>query len=51
MGYFGVGEGFVVGSTHVVEQLSFCMFPSILTFEFDSILRLFLTFGALMGYF
>ena len=51
MGYFGVDEGFVVGSTHVVEQLSFCMFPSILTFEFDSILRSFVTFWGPNGLF
>ena len=25
----------VLGYTHVVEQLSFSMFPSILTFDFD----------------
>ena len=34
----------VLGSTHVVEQLSFSMFPSILTFDFDLILGLFLIF-------
>ena len=28
----------VLGSTRVVEQLSFSMFPSILTFDFDLIL-------------
>ena len=33
-----------MGSTHVVEQLSFSLFPSILTFDFDSILGSFLTF-------
>ena len=33
-----------MGSTFVVEQLSFSMFPSILTFEFDLILGLFLSF-------
>ena len=31
-------------STNVVEQLSFSMFPSILTFDFDLILGSFLTF-------
>ena len=31
----------VLGSTHVVEQLSFSAIPSILTFEFDLILGLF----------
>ena len=36
----GVGKGFktVLGYTYVVEQLSFSMFPSILTFDFDLIL-------------
>ena len=34
----------VLGSTHVFEQLSFSMIPSILTFEFDLILGSFLTF-------
>ena len=33
-----------MGSTHVVEQLSFSMLPSILTFDFDLILGSFLTF-------
>jgi len=32
-----------LGSTHVVEQLSFSLFLSILTFDFDSILGSFLT--------
>ena len=46
MGYFcfNVGLKTVLGSTHVVEQLSFSMFPSILTFDLDSILGSFLTF-------
>ena len=43
----------VFGSTHVVEQLSFSLFLSILTFDFDSILGSFLTFwgpnGLLLG--
>ena len=40
----------VFGSTHVVERLSFSMFPSIPTFELDLILGSFLTFfGALIG--
>ena len=46
MGYFW-GWGMVrklLGSTHVVEQLSFSMFLSILTFDFESILGLFFTF-------
>ena len=41
----------VLGSTNIVEQLSFFMFLSIMTFEFDFILGSFFTFGALMGYF
>ena len=41
----------VVGSTHVVEQLSFSMFPSTLAFNFDLMFWSFLTFWALMGYF
>ena len=45
------GTKTVLGSTHVVEQLSFSMFPSLLTFDFDLILGLFFTFWALMGYF
>ena len=39
----------VLGSTHVVEQLSFSMFPSTLAFDFDLMLGSFLTFWALMG--
>ena len=34
----------VLGSNYVVEQLSSSLFFSILTFDFDSILGLFLTF-------
>ena len=34
----------VLGSTHIVEQLSFTMFLSILTFEFDLILGSFFYF-------
>ena len=55
MANFGVGLGFNTdfGSTHVVEQLSFSLFLSILTFDFDSILGSFLTFwgpnGLLLG--
>ena len=41
----------VLGSTHVVEQLSFSMFPSILTFDFDLILGSFLIFGGPNGLF
>ena len=45
------GSKTVLGSTHVVEQLSFSMLPSILIFDFDLLLGSFLLFGALMGYF
>ena len=49
----GKGSKTVLGVTHVVEQLSFSMFPSILTFDFDLILLSFLTFcgpnGLLFG--
>ena len=41
----------VLGSTHVVKQLSFSMVPSILTFDFDLILGSFLTFGGPNGLF
>ena len=40
----GLGSKTVLGSIHVVEQLSFSMLPSILTFDFDLILGSFLTF-------
>ena len=40
-----------MGSTHVVEQLSFSLFLSILTFDFDSILGSFLTFWGPNGLF
>ena len=40
-----------MGSTYVVEQLSFFMFPSILTFKFDLILGSFLTFQGPNGLF
>ena len=40
----GKGSKTFLGYTHVVEQLSFSMFPSILTFDFDLILWSFLTF-------
>ena len=45
-----IGTGFsklsktVLGSTHTVEQLSFSMLPSTLTFEFDLFLVLFFVF-------
>ena len=40
----------VLGSTHVVEQLSFSMFPLIQTFDFDLIFGSFWLFGAPMSY-
>ena len=40
----GYGSSTVLGSTHVVEQLSFTLSLSILTFDFDSILGSFFTF-------
>ena len=49
MGFFGglkKGSKTVLGSTHVVEQLSFFMFLLILIFDFYLIL-FFLLFGAL----
>ena len=50
---FGVGEGLKTGfgSTHVVEQISFSTFSSILTFEFDLILGPLFTFGGPNGVF
>ena len=47
----GKGSKTVLGYTHVVEQLSFSMFPSILTFDFDLILWSFLTFWGPNGLF
>ena len=43
IGYFeGWGQvQIVLGSTHIVQQLLFSLFPSILTFDFDLILGLF----------
>ena len=41
----------VFGSTHVVEQLSFSMFLSILTFDFDLILGSLFTFWGPNGLF
>ena len=46
---FEQGLKTVLGSTHVVEQLSFFKVPSILAFEFDLIFGSFLLFGAVMG--
>ena len=44
--FLGLGKGpkTVLGSTHVVKQLSFSLFLSILTFDFDSIFGSFLIF-------
>ena len=47
----GKGSKTVSGTTHVVEQLSFPMLPSILTFDFDLILGSFLTFWGPSGLF
>ena len=51
--FLGSGNGpkTVLGSPHVVEQLSFSMLPSILTFDFDLILGSFLTFWGPNGLF
>ena len=44
--FLGLGQvsTTVIGYTHIVKQLSISMFLSILTFEFDLILRSFLYF-------
>ena len=47
----GVGLDNCFGSTHIVEQLSFSIFLSILTFEFDLNLGPFLTFRVPNGLF
>ena len=49
----GSGKGWktILGSTHIVEQLSFSMFPSILTFDFDLILGSYLSFWGPTGLF
>ena len=49
----GLGQGSttVFGSTHVVEQLSFSVFLSILTSDFDLILGSFFTFWGPNGLF
>ena len=51
--FLGSGNGpkTVLGSTHVVEQHSFSMLPSILTFDYDLILGSFLTFCGPNGLF
>ena len=48
---FGKGSYTVLGSTHVVEQLSYSLFLSILTFDFFLILGSFLTFWGPNGLF
>ena len=40
----GKGPNTDLGSTHVVEKLSFSLFLSILTFDFDSFMGSFFTF-------
>ena len=47
----GYGSTTDLGSTHVVEQLSFSLLLSILTFDFDSILESFSTFWGPNGLF
>ena len=47
----GSGSKTVLGSTPVVEQILFSMFSSIMTFDFDLILRSFLTFWGPNGLF
>ena len=49
--FLGLGKGqkTVLGSTHLVKQLSFSMLPSILTFDFDLILGSFFTFWGPIG--
>ena len=47
----GVGSSTVLGSTHLVEGLSFTLFLSILTFDFYFIFGSFLTFWGSNGLF
>ena len=51
--FLGLGKGWkiVLRSTHVVEQLSFTMLPSILTLDFDLNLGSFFTFWGPNGLF
>ena len=51
--FLGLGNGSksVLGSTHIVDQLSYSIFPSILTLDFDSILGYFSTFCGPNGLF
>ena len=54
MSYFwgsGRAQKIALGSTHVVEQLSFSMFSSILIFEFYLILGSFFSFWGPNGLF
>ena len=54
MGYFwswGRVSKTFLGFTHVFEQLSFSMFSSIVTFDFNLIFGSFLTFGGPNGQF
>ena len=53
IGYFeGGGQvQIVLESTHIVQQLLFSLFPSILMYDFDFILGLFLTFFGPNGLF
>ena len=48
---FGYASKNVLGSTYVMEQLSFSMFDSILTFDFDLTLGSFITFWGPNGLF
>ena len=47
----GYGSKSFLGSNHVVEQLSFSMLVSILTFDFDLVSETFLTFWGPNGLF
>ena len=49
LGYFDVQ--IVLGSTHIVQQLLFSLFLSILTFDFDLILGSFFALGGSNGLF
>ena len=44
--FWGLGKGSknVLGSTHIIEQLLFCMLPSFLIFDFYLIFEPFFTF-------
>ena len=53
IGYFEgwVQVQFVLGSSHIVQQFLFSLFPSILIFDLDLILGLFFTFWGPNGIF